>query len=309
LYKRWFLEIYHADPHIRINYQAIGSGAGIRQFTEGLTNFGASDSAMSDAEMERVHQERPERSEVLLAPMTAGSVALCYNVPGVPEGTTLRLSRSVLAEILFGRITRWDDRLIRALNVGVDLPDTPITWVRRSEGSGTTYAFTNHVSAISPEWKEKVGVDKSVSWPVGLGAKGNNGVAALIGQTPGALGYVEYGYAELTNLPMAALQNKAGRYVTPTVESGQAALAGAKLPANFRLFIADPAGADAYPIVTYTWLLLLKRYDDEKVTRTVKKMVRYALTEGQQISESLGYIPLPRGVTDRVLAAVERIRP
>jgi phosphate transport system substrate-binding protein len=309
LYKRWFLEFYHAHPQIRINYQAIGSGAGIRQFTEGLTHFGASDAAMTDAEMQRAYAERPEQSEVLLVPLTAGSVALCYNLPGVPADKTLRLSRTALVEILVGRITTWDDLTIRSLNPEMKLPSLPITWVRRSEGSGTTFAVTNHLSAISPEWKEKVGVNKSVTWPVGLGAKGNNGVAALIDQTPGALGYVEFGYAELTHLPMAAVENKKGRYVIPSMESGQAAVAGARMPANFRLFIPDPDGDEVYPIVTYTWLLVLKRYDNPRVAATIKKALRYALTDGQKISADLGYIPLPEDVVRPVLAAVEQIQP
>jgi phosphate transport system substrate-binding protein len=181
--------------------------------------------------------------------------------------------------------------------------------VRRSDGSGTTFAFTNHVSSTSDRWKQEVGFNKSVEWPVGVGAKGNNGVAALIDQTPGALGYVEFGYADLTGLPMAALQNKAGLFITPSPESGQAALEGAKLPDNFRLFIPDPPGAAAYPIVTYTWVMVLERYFTEKVSRTIKMMLTYALTEGQQISEELGYLPLPKNVTDPVLAAVKRIGP
>ena len=310
LYKRWFLEFYKKNPQVRINYQAIGSGAGIRQFTEGLTDFGASDAAMSDKELKLAQESR--KADVLMVPMTAGSVALCYNVPGVPADKPLRLSRSALIDILFGRITSWDDLTIRALNREATLPYLPITWIRRSDGSGTTYAFTNHLSAVSDEWKNKVGVNKSVSWPVGLGAKGNNGIAALIEQTPGALGYVEFGYAELTHLPMIALQNKAGEYVTPTAKSGEAALAGEVLPENFRLFIADPKGKEAYPIVTYTWLLVLKRYEGPhgaKVARALKKALRYALTEGQKVSDELGYIPLPKTVTDRILAAVEKIEP
>jgi phosphate transport system substrate-binding protein len=309
IYKRWFLEIYHADHHVRINYQAIGSGAGVRQFIEGLTHFGASDAAMSDAEMKRAREERPEKSDVLLMPMTAGSVAVCYKLPGVPRDKTLKLSRTVLIEIVLGRITEWDDLSIRALNPTLTLPSLPITWIRRSDGSGTTYAVTNHFSAINPEWKERIGVNKSVSWPVGLGAKGNNGIAALIEQTPGALGYVEYGYADLAKLPMAALQNKAGNYVTPSLESGQAALAGAKMPENFRLFIPDPAGEKAYPIVTYTWMLVLKRYSNPKVAATIKKALRYGLTKGQEVSEDLGYIPLPENVRERILKAVEQIQP
>jgi phosphate transport system substrate-binding protein len=187
------------------------------------------------------------------------------------------------------------------------LPDLPITWVRRSDGSGTTYAVTNHLSAISPEWKKEVGVNKSVPWPVGVGGKGNAGVAALIEQTPGALGYVEYGFAILSKLPMASYENHAGKFVAPSYKSGQAALAEGKMPANFRLFITDPVGKGAYPIVTYTWILVPKKYTDPKVARTVRRVLRYCLTEGQKISDELGYTPLPENVTRPILEAVDRI--
>jgi phosphate transport system substrate-binding protein len=308
LYKRWFLEFYKQHPNARINYQPIGSGAGIRQFTEGLTDFGASDAAMSDKELKQAKEERGQ--DVLMVPMTAGSVALCYKVPVLEKrNKTLKLRRKVLVEILFGRITDWNDPLLVADNPDLADYEKPITWVRRSEGSGTTYAFTNHVSAISKEWKAGPGVNKSISWPVGIGAKGNNGVAALIDQTPGALGYVEFGYAELAKLSMAAVENRRGHFVEPSVESGQAALAGATLPANFRLFIPDPDGESAYPIVTYTWMLVLKRYNSPKKAHWVRKALLYGLTEGQQFSQDLGYIPLPRVVAEPVIEAVKKIEP
>ena len=316
IYKRWFLEFYKQEPDIRVNYQAIGSGAGVRQYTEGLTDFGASDSAMSDKEIETAVGRRPGTEGVLLVPMTAGSVALGYNVPGVAPDQELRLSRKVLVEILFGRIDNWNDEAIAKLNPELTLPDQAITWVRRSDGSGTTYAFTNHLSAISPEWKKEVGVNKSVPWPVGIGGKGNPGVAAIISQTPGALGYVEYGYALLSDLPMVSVENKAGAFVAPTLKSNQAALKEGKMPANFRLFIADPAGAAAYPIVTYTWIIVPKRYSypgdperEKKVARTVRKVLRYCLTDGQKFSDDLGYTPLPANVVGPILEAVERIEP
>jgi phosphate transport system substrate-binding protein len=316
IYKRWFLEFYQQNPDVRVNYQAIGSGAGVRQFSEGLTDFGASDSAMSDKEMKSALDERPPTEGVLLVPMTAGSVALGYNVPGIPRDQELRLSREVLIDILFGRIDNWNDPAIAKFNPKLTLPDLPITWVRRSDGSGTTYALTNHLAAMSEEWKQKVGVNKSVPWPVGIGGKGNPGVAAIVSQTPGALGYVEYGYALLSNLPMASVENKAGAFVAPSLKSNQAALAEGKMPDNFRLFIADPAGAGAYPIVTYTWILVPKRYSypgdperEKKVARTVRKVLRYCLTDGQKFSDDLGYTPLPANVVGPILEAVEKIEP
>ena len=316
IYKRWFLEFYHENPNVRVNYQSIGSGAGVRQFTEGLTDFGASDSAMSDKEIASALEKRPMTEGVLLVPMTAGSVTLCYNVPGVTPDQGLRLSREVLIDILFGRIDNWNDAAIAKLNPKLTLPDQPITWVRRSDGSGTTYALTNHLAAMSEEWKKQVGVNKSVPWPVGIGGKGNPGVAAIVSQTPGALGYVEYGYALLSNLPMASVENKAGAFVAPSLKSNQAALAEGKMPANFRLFIPDPAGAGAYPIVTYTWILVPKRFSypgdperEKKVARTVRKVLRYCLTDGQKFSDDLGYTPLPANVVGPILEAVERIEP
>ena len=300
LYKRWFLEYYQRHPEVRVNYQPIGSGAGIRQFSERLVHFGASDAAMSDEEMAKV------KVGVQLLPMTAGSVAICYSLPGNPE---LKLSRQVYVDIFLGKIDNWNHSAIGSLNPGLQLPDLPISVVRRADGSGTTFAFTNHLSAISPEWKKGPGVGKSVVWPVGLGAKGNSGVAALIEQTPGAIGYLEYGYAELTHLPMAKLENKTGTFVVPSVESGQAALAGAEMPNNLRLWIPDPAGKEAYPIVTYTWLLCYKKYDDPRVWAALKEVIRYGLTDGQKLSVQLGYIPLPGTVAEHVLQALETIEP
>jgi phosphate transport system substrate-binding protein len=306
LYKRWFLEFYKQHPQVRINYQAIGSGAGVRQFTEGLTHFGASDAAMSDKELAQAEQALD--CKVLMLPMTAGKVSLCYNVPGLAATDTLRLSREVLIDILFGRITHWNDSRLLALNSGVHLPELRITWVRRSDSSGTTYALTNHLSAISQEWKKGPGTNKSVIWPTGIGGRGNNGVAALIKQTPGALGYVEYGFARLSKLPMAALENRRGQFVLPSAATGRAALGSTPLPDNFRLFLADPDNDQAYPIVTYTWLLVRDRYADPEVARTLREVICWCLTEGQQISDSLGYIPLPEAVVQRIVQATQQIR-
>jgi phosphate transport system substrate-binding protein len=301
LYQRWFLEYYRRHPEVRVNYQPIGSGAGIRQFTEGLVDFGASDAAMSDKEMAKV------KPGVRLLPMTAGSVVICYNVPGVQ--TQLKLTRKTYVDIFLGEITEWNDPAIAASNPGIVLPDLPITTVHRSDGSGTTFAFTNHLSAISKDWAKGPGTGKSVVWPGGLGARGNAGVAALVDQTPGAVGYLEYGYAELAHLPTAVLENRAGKFIEPGPESGKAALEGGKLPANLRLFIPDPAGPNAYPIVTYTWLLCYTKYQDRRAVRALKDVLRFCLTEGQQFSDQLGYIPLPEAVRTTVLAEVEKIEP
>lgn len=310
LYKRWFLEYYKQHPDVRVNYQPIGSGAGIRQFSAGLVDFGASDAAMSDVEIERAEQDNPQRGGVLMLPMTAGIITINYNVPGAPDD--LKFSRQIYVDIFLGKIKKWNDPAITALNpqAAKSLPNLPITIVRRADGSGTTFAFTNHLSAISPEWKQKVGVGKSVLWPVGIGGKGNSGVAALIEQTPGAIGYLEFGYAELVGLPMAQLENKAGHYVGPSLQTGQAGLAGIELPPNLRQWIPDPSGENAYPIVTYTWMLCFKDYCGEsRKAGALKDVLRYCLTDGQKLSAELGYLPLPDEVSRRVLQAVETIRP
>jgi phosphate transport system substrate-binding protein len=306
LYKRWFLEYYRKHPDVRVNYQAIGSGAGIRQFTEGVVLFGASDAAMSDKEIENV--KKSLNRDVQLLPITAGSVVICYNLRDGPK--ELRLSRKAYLKIFLGQITSWDDSLIADCNPGANLPKLPIRVVRRAEGSGTTYAFTNHLNSVGKSlhipWK---GVSKS--WPITtmIGARGNPGVAALIKQTPGAIGYLEYGYAELAELPTAVLENKKGKYIRATPESSQAALKGVKLPKDFRPWIPDPEGADAYPIVTYTWLLCYKDYSfDPERGKALIKVIKFCLTEGQKFSKELGYIPLPKNIAQEVLAAAERIK-
>jgi len=299
LYQRWFTEYNKMHPEVQINYQALGSGAGVKQFQEGLVNFGASDAAMTDEEIAAV------KDGVVLLPMTAGSVVLAYNLPGGPP--ELKLSREAYVGIFLGKITNWNDPKIASANPGVKLPDLKITPVTRSDGSGTTFVFTQHLSAVSDEWKSGPGTGKSVNFPVGVGGKGNPGVTALIKQTPGAIGYVEYGYAKQTQMPMATLENKSGKYVKADLESEKAALASVELPADLRAWIPDPAEPAAYPIVTYTWLLAYKKYADPKIKDALKGVIQYGLTDGQKFSEELGYIPLPANVVTAVTKALEQI--
>jgi phosphate transport system substrate-binding protein len=299
LYQRWFAEYNKLHPEVQINYQALGSGAGVKQFQQGLVNFGASDSAMSDDEIKKV------KDGVVLLPMTAGSIVLSYNLPGAPA--EMKLSRAAYIGIFLGKITQWDDPVIAKANPGAKLPSTKITVVTRSDGSGTTYVFTTHLSAISPEWKAGPGPGKSVNFPVGVAGKGNPGVTALIKQTPGAIGYVEYGYAKQTGMPMLELENHNGKFVKPDLESGKNALATMTLPPDLRAWIPDPAGDDAYPIVTYTWLLCYKKYQDPKVAQAIKSIVQYGLTDGQRDSVELGYIPLPPNVVTVVTKALDQI--
>ncbi|MEG3985816.1 phosphate ABC transporter substrate-binding protein PstS [Microcoleus sp. S28C3] len=302
LYQRWFQDFNKINPKVQINYQSVGSGAGVEQFTKGTVDFGASDTAMKDDEIAKV----PADKGVLLLPMTAGSIVMGYNLPDVPE---LKLPRDVYADIFAGKITKWNDPKIAAANPGAKLPDQAITIVHRSDGSGTTAVFTKHLSAISPDWKSAVGDGKTVQWPVGVGAKGNEGVTAQVLQTVGSIGYVEYGYAKNNNLKFASLQNKAGTFVVPNDESASAALATVPLPENLRAFIEDPEGAQSYPIVTYTWMLVPKTVADPNKAKAIEAMVEYGLNEGQKVSSELGYVPLPQSVKEKVAAAADGISP
>ncbi|HEY9837526.1 MAG TPA: phosphate ABC transporter substrate-binding protein PstS, partial [Vampirovibrionales bacterium] len=272
--------------------QSVGSGAGVQQFSSGTVDFGASDVAMTDEEIKAMNKE------VLMLPMTAGGIVLAYNLPGVESG--LKLPREVYVDILLGEITQWNDPRIAEANPGVTLPDQAIAVVYRSDGSGTTGVFTQHLSAISEKWKEQVGEGKTVEWPTGIGGKGNEGVTASIQQTVGAIGYVEYGYAKNNNISMAALQNKSGNFVSPSDEAASKTLAAVELPDNLRAFIADPEGADSYPIVSYTWLLAYQEYSDPQKAQALEAVIEYGLNEGQQLAPELGYIPLPVNVRQKV---------
>ncbi len=300
LYQRWFQDVSSGTQNLQVDYQSVGSGAGIERFSQGLVNFGASDVAMKDEEIAAIEKG------VYLLPMTAGSIVLAYNVPDVAE---LKLSREVYVDILLGKITNWNDERIAADNPDATLPDLPITVVYRSDGSGTTGVFTKHLSAISEEWKNSVGEGKTVQWPTGVGAPKNDGVTAQVQQTPGAIGYVEYGFAKTAGLATADLQNQSGNFIKPTAESAAATLDAVELPENLRAFITDPEGAQSYPIVTYTWLLAYQSYDDPEQAKAIEATIEYALTEGQAISGELGYIPLPPSVVEKVAATADQISP
>ncbi|WP_042341508.1 phosphate ABC transporter substrate-binding protein PstS [Calothrix sp. PCC 7507] len=300
LYASWFNDLNKKYPNLQVNYQSVGSGAGVEQFIKGTVDFGASDVAMKDEEIKKVDKG------VILLPVTAGSIVLAYNLPDVPE---LKLPRAVYTDILLGKIKSWDDPLIAKANPDAKLPKQPITVIYRSDGSGTTGVFTKHLSTISPEWKTKVGDGKSVKWPVGVGAKGNEGVTAQVQQTQGAIGYTEYGYAKQNNLKFASLENKSGKIVPATDESAAKTLEAVTLPADLRAFITDPEGADSYPIVTYTWLLVYKKYPEAAKAKAVEAAIEYALTEGQKIAKELGYVPLPQSVITKVAAAADQITP
>lgn len=298
LYDRWFKEFTKQDGVVTVDYQSVGSGQGVKSFVAGQTDFGASDAAMTDQEI------ADAKGNVMLLPMTAGAVVLAYNLDGVAE---LKLSRAAYAGIFLGKVQKWNDPVIAETNPGVALPDQAIAVVHRSDGSGTTFVFTQHLAAISEPWKAGPGVNKSVEWPTGVGAKGNEGVSAQVKQTPGAIGYVEYAYAVLSKQPMAALQNKAGKFVVPTLESAASALSAVELPADFRAWLDDPAGEGSYPIVTYTWILAKKKYEDPAKGAALKKVLGWSLTEGQKLSAGLNYVPLPPSVVGKVQTALSQI--
>jgi phosphate transport system substrate-binding protein len=307
LYKRWFLEYYKENPAVRVNYSPIGSGAGIRQFTSGLVTFGASDAGMSEKEIAKL----PEKfGGVLLLPMTAGLIVLSYNVPRITE--PIRLSRTAYVKIFLRQIKDWNDPDIAKDNPGVKLPDQDITVVTRADSSGTTYAFTSHMAAVSKalnvEWTP--GVDKSVPWKESIAAQGNDGVAALIQLTPGAVGYIEYGYAKLTGLPMAALENQSHRFILPDEDgkAGEKALEDAEIPEDLQIKIPDPKSSEAYPIVTYTWVLSRRHYDDRREAEALKTLLLGCLEDRQQkIAQELGYVRMPAPVVARLRAELQRL--
>lgn len=298
IYSRWFQEFSKQQDHIRVNYQATGSGAGIRAFVEGQTDFGGSDAAMSDEELQQAG------FPILMLPVTAGGVVLAYNLEGVAG---LQLSRQNYVDIFLGKITHWSDPKLKQDNPGLTLPDRKITVVRRSDGSGTTYVFTKHLSAVSEAWKNGPGTGKSPNWPVGVGGRKNDGVAGLVKQTPGAIGYVEYGFAAATKLTTVALQNQSGKFVKPGLQAAANALATVELPTDMRAWVSDPSGESAYPIVTYTWILARKSYADPNKAQAVKKLLDYCLTEGQKLSAELHYVPLPAAVASKVRKAAAGI--
>jgi len=302
IYTTWFKEFSRANADIQVNYQSKGSGAGIRDFQNQTVDFAASDAAMTDEEMASVKQGAQ------LLPMTAGKIVLAYNLSGVKD---LKLSRAAYPAIFLGKIKRWNDPAIAASNPGVKLPDQEITVVTRADSSGTTFVFTKHLSAISEDFKNGPGVGTSVNWPGGvklIKAPKNDGVTANVKQTPGAIGYVEYGFARMANLATAHLENKAGKFIAPSLESGQAALANATIPENMIAWLPDPAGEKSYPIVSFTWMAFYKKYDDPKKAEALRKMVVYCLDEGQKLADKAGYIPLPSNVVELVRKASANIQ-
>ncbi|HEY3013390.1 MAG TPA: phosphate ABC transporter substrate-binding protein PstS [Gemmatimonadales bacterium] len=294
IYTKWF-DAYHKETGVRINYQSIGSGGGIRQFIEGTVDFGASDAPMTDEQVAAV------KGNVRHIPTVLGAVVATYNLPAVK--TPLRFDGRTLADIFLGRITRWRDRRLAALNPGVNLPNQDIIVTHRSDGSGTTFIFTDYLSKVSPEWKGQVGKATSVQWPIGLGGKGNEGVTQQVKQTEGAIGYVELIYAISNGLPYAWIRNGEGDFIEPSLKSVSAAAAGAHLPpsTDFRVSIADAPGRDSYPISSFTWLLVRKDNPDSVKARLLHNFLIWMLgPEAQRMAADLHYAPLPLPVIELV---------
>ena len=302
IYSAWFKDFSKQNKGVTVDYQAKGSGAGIQDFTNKTVDFAASDAAMTDDEIAKV------ASGVVLLPVTAGEIVLAYNLPGNPK--ELKLPRDVYPDIFLGKVTKWNDPRIVAANPSLKLPDLPITVVSRSDSSGTTFVFTKHLSAINEAFAKEVGNGTTVQWPKSdkiVAAPKNDGVTATIKQTPGAVGYIEYGYAKLTKADFALLQNKAGQFILADTKSGQATLATATLDSRLRGWIEDPVGADAYPIATFTWLLFYEKQDAKKA-EWLRKLVDYCVTTGQKISDSMGYIPLPANIIEKIKTASAQIQ-
>jgi len=286
LYSKWF-DMYQQKTGVRINYQSIGSGGGIQQVKAGTVDFGASDAPLSDSMLQQM--PRP----VVHFPTVAGAIVLAYNLPEVTQ--PLKLTPDALAGIFLGKVTKWNDPRIASANPGVTLPASAVLAVHRSDGSGTTNHFVTFLSAISPEWKSKVGAGTSVSWPAGIGGKGNEGVAGSIRQAPGSIGYVELAYAQQNNLPVAQIQNASGAFMAPSLASTTAAVRGAaaSLAQDVRIPIVNSPAPDAYPIAGLTYLLVYQDQADEKKGKALAEFIRWAMTEGEQVAESLSYARLP----------------
>lgn len=300
IYSKWFSEYNKKRPDVQINYQSIGSGGGIRQVLAGTVDFGATDGPMNDSQLSQA------KSKILHIPTVLGADVPAYNIPGITA--ELKFTPEVLAGIFLGRISNWNDAAIAKANPGVNLPNQPIIVVHRSDGSGTTYIWTDYLSKVSPEWQAQVGRGTSVRWPVGLGAKGNEGVAGMIRQLEGSIGYVELIYAEQNKIRYGSVRNVAGNFVKASLASTTAAAASAKMPADFRVSITNPPGKDAYPIASFTWLLIPTQSKDAARGKIIVEFLNWMLADGQQLAIQLTYAPLPKEVSDMVRTTITQIR-
>lgn len=306
MYSKWFDEYHKKNPNIAINYQSIGSGGGIKQITEGTVDFGASDGPMNDEQLKAY--EAKHGSVILHFPTVLGAVVPTYNIPGV--NAALNFTGEALAGIFLGKVTKWNDPLIAGANKGVNLPASDIVVVHRSDGSGTTYVWTDYLCKVNEEWKTKVGKGTSVNWPVGLGGKGNEGVTGTVKNTPNSIGYVELIYAESNKIPYGNVKNAAGVFVKASLAGVTAAAAGAanEMPDDFRVSITNAAGKDAYPISSFTWLLIPAKFTDAAKRDALKGFVTWMLGDGQNYAEALSYAKLPKEVVAKEKKALGKIQ-
>ena len=301
MYSKWFSEYHKVHPDVEINYQSIGSGGGIRQVTAGTVDFGASDMPMTDKQLQDA------KAKILNIPTVLGADVPAYNVPGVTG--EVKFTPEALAGIFLGKISRWNDKAITSVNPGVNFPDQAIIVVHRSDGSGTTFIWTDYLSKVSPEWKSQVGADTSVKWPIGMGGKGNEGVSGLIRQLPGSIGYVELIYAIQNNIPYGSVRNSAGAFQKASLDGVSAAAASApKMPADFRVSITNAPGKDAYPISSFTWLLIPVPSKDAAKGKILADFLSWMVTDGQKMTSALAYAPLPENVAAKVKEAIKQVK-
>ena len=306
IYSKWFDEYHKSNGAIQINYQSVGSGAGIKQVTEGTVDFGASDGPMNDDQLKAYKDKHG--SPLLHFPTVLGAAVPTYNIPGVTG--SLNFTPDALAGIFLGRISKWNDPAIANANKGVNLPANDIVVIHRSDGSGTTYIWTDYLSKVSTDWKDKVSKGTSVNWPIGLGGKGNEGVTGLVKQTPNSIGYVELIYAAQNKLPYGAVKNAAGEFVKADLAGVSAAAAAASktMPEDFRVSITNAAGKGVYPISSFTWLLIPQKFSDASKRDALKGFITWMLADGQNYAENLSYAKLPKEVVDRELRAISKIQ-
>jgi len=303
LYSKWFYEYAKIDKTVNFNYQSIGSGGGIRQIFAQTVDFGATDAFLTEEQLKQAP------GKILHIPTTAGAVVLIYNIPELKGKEPLRLTPEIISKIYLGKIKKWNDKLIQTENPNVTLPDKNIVVARRSDGSGTTFIFTDYLCEISAEWKNRVGKGTSVNWPVGLGGKGNEGVAGIVKNTPYSIGYVEISYAIQNNLDYAIVKNKDGYYVKPTIESITAAVEdkAKNMPDDYRVSIVNAGGKNSYSISGFTWILVYQKQKDPIRGEKLVKFLKWALTDGQKYCAELHYAPLPKNLVDKVLKTIETI--
>jgi phosphate transport system substrate-binding protein len=306
MYSKWFDEYHKKNANLQINYQSIGSGGGIKQVTEGTVDFGATDGPMNDEQLKAYSDKHG--SGILHFPTVMGAVVPTYNIPGV--SAELNFTPEALAGIFLGKVTKWNDPLIAAANKGVKLPAEDIVVVHRAEASGTTYVWTDYLSKISPEWQKSVGTGAAPKWPVGLGGKGNEGVTGTIKNTPNSIGYVELIYAEANKIPYGSVRNSSGVFVKPSLAAVSAAAAAAAkdMPDDFRVSITNAPGKTAYPISSFTWLLIPQKFSDTSKRDALKGFLKWALADGQNYAESLSYAKLPKEVVAKELKAIDKIQ-